>query len=111
MYYSLVHFPKIENKDFHKFRNKYDPFVELLPTHIAFIFPVPDSLRLNNRSCHRLTNCITHSFIQKQSEIQQVTAPKIQFCFEVKEFSQNFLPACHCSSKSTESSKIQNQQV
>jgi hypothetical protein len=52
MYYSLVHFPQIENEDFHQFRNKYDPFVDLLPAHIAFIFPLPDSVGLTNLKNH-----------------------------------------------------------
>lgn len=52
MYYSLVNFPKIESKKFHNFRNKYDPFVDLLPVHIVFIFPVPDSVGLKNLENH-----------------------------------------------------------
>ena len=44
MYFSLVYYPGIEQKGFHAFRNKYEPFSSLLPEHLTFVFPVPDTI-------------------------------------------------------------------
>lgn len=52
MYYALVNYPEIKNKEFHDFRNRYDPYSHLLPAHITFIFPVPDSPGLKNLENH-----------------------------------------------------------
>jgi len=41
MYFGLVHYPQIELRGFQSFRKKYDPYHNLLPEHITFIFPLP----------------------------------------------------------------------
>ena len=41
MYYGLVHYPRINHEGFHSFRKKYDPFFDLLPSHVTFMPPVP----------------------------------------------------------------------
>jgi hypothetical protein len=52
MYYSLVSYPEIENEKFHEFRNRYEPYAGLLPEHIAFIFPVPETIGLDKLKNH-----------------------------------------------------------
>lgn len=42
MYFALVYYPQIEHEGFQLFRHKYEPYSELLPEHIPFIFPVPE---------------------------------------------------------------------
>ena len=42
MYYALVYYPHIKHKGFQSFRHKYEPYSELLPEHVPFIYPVPD---------------------------------------------------------------------
>jgi len=44
MYFGLVHYPQIKHKDFQSFRHEYDPYSELLPEHITFIYPVPETV-------------------------------------------------------------------
>ncbi len=44
MYLALVHYPKIDHQGFQAFRHKYDPYAPLLPEHISFVFPVPESI-------------------------------------------------------------------
>jgi hypothetical protein len=44
MYFALVYYPRLNHPEFHSFRNKYEPYADLLPEHIPFIFPVPDSV-------------------------------------------------------------------
>lgn len=36
MYLSLAYYPGIAHRDFHVFRNKYEPFSSLLPEHLTF---------------------------------------------------------------------------
>ncbi len=42
MYFALVHYPNILHKGFQSFRQKFDPYSELLPEHVTFIHPVPE---------------------------------------------------------------------
>ncbi len=44
MYLALVYYPRIEHEGFHTFRMKYEPFAALLPEHVSFIFPIPESI-------------------------------------------------------------------
>jgi hypothetical protein len=44
MYFGLVHYPQIEHSGFHNFRHRYDPYANLLPVHVTFIHPVPESI-------------------------------------------------------------------
>jgi len=44
MYYALVHYSQIIHEDFQSFRRRYDPYAALLPEHITFIHPVPESI-------------------------------------------------------------------
>lgn len=52
MYYALINYPKIEHPGFHIFRKKYEPYSELIPTHITFIFPTPDIIGLKDLNLH-----------------------------------------------------------
>jgi len=52
MFLALVYYPRIEHGGFHAFRNKYEPFSKLLPEHIPFIFPVPESIGIGNLESH-----------------------------------------------------------
>ena len=54
MYLSLVYYPGIELKGFHAFRNKYEPFSSLLPEHLTFVFPVPESIGEEDLTYHIL---------------------------------------------------------
>jgi len=42
MYFGLVHYPQIEHKGFQSFREKYEPYSQLLPGHVPFVHPVPE---------------------------------------------------------------------
>jgi hypothetical protein len=52
MYFALVYYPKIEQKEFHLLRNKYEPYANLLPEHLAFLKPVPGSVGEENLKRH-----------------------------------------------------------
>jgi len=52
MLLALVYYPKIENEDFHRFRHRYEPYAYLLPAHLTFIFPLPDSVGRQNLEGH-----------------------------------------------------------
>jgi hypothetical protein len=52
MYFGLVHYPQIEHEGFQSFRQKYDPYHTLLPEHVTFIHPVPESLGRENVEAH-----------------------------------------------------------
>ena len=52
MYLAAVHYPKIENKGFHAFRKKYDPYFNLMPVHISLVFPLPESVGLKEMESH-----------------------------------------------------------
>ena len=41
---ALVYYPKVEHEGFQAFRNRYEPYASLLPEHLTFVFPVPDSI-------------------------------------------------------------------
>ena len=58
-YFALVHFPDIQDKRFHAFRNKYDPYASLLREHISLIFNVPESIGLEMYTEH------VHSILTK----------------------------------------------
>ena len=55
MYYALLYYPEIKNERFHLLRKKYEPYWELVPEHITFIFPVPESIGLENLESHITT--------------------------------------------------------
>jgi len=57
MYLSLLYYPGIEHRDFHAFRNKYEPFSSLLPEHLTFVFPVPEILGQEEIENHILEVC------------------------------------------------------
>ncbi len=44
MYFALVYYPHIEHRGFHSFRRQYEPYSELLPEHVPFVYPVPDTI-------------------------------------------------------------------
>lgn len=44
MSFALVHYPQINHEGFQSFRRKYDPYWELLPEHVTFIPPVPETI-------------------------------------------------------------------
>ena len=52
MYYALVNYPKIEDPEFHIFLKKYDPYSELLPPHITFIFSIPETIGFKDLKHH-----------------------------------------------------------
>jgi len=52
MYYSLNYYPKIKHIDFHRFRNKYEPFSSLIVEHVTFVFPTPSEIGLENLKKH-----------------------------------------------------------
>lgn len=41
MFYSIVHYPKIDKLKINEFRRKYDPYVNLVDAHITIVFPLP----------------------------------------------------------------------
>lgn len=52
MYYALVYYPKIESHLFHDLRQTFEPFASLMPEHVPLIFPVSESIGLNNLINH-----------------------------------------------------------
>lgn len=44
MYFALVNYPQITHEDFQSFRQRYDPYVNLIAEHLTFIFPVPEDV-------------------------------------------------------------------
>jgi 2'-5' RNA ligase len=52
MFYALVYFPEIESKEFHEFRNKYEPFAGCIPEHIPLVFPVQDTINEDQLKDH-----------------------------------------------------------
>lgn len=52
MQYALVYYPQIVEEDFYLFRNKYEPFSDLIAEHIPFIFPVPEAIGRNKLENH-----------------------------------------------------------
>lgn len=52
MFFALVYYPNIEIEEFHILRKKYEPYASLLPEHVPFIFPVPDSIGLKKLIKH-----------------------------------------------------------
>lgn len=52
MYYALVNYPQIEHPGFHSFRKKYEPYSDLLPAHITFIFPTPETIGMKDLKVH-----------------------------------------------------------
>ncbi len=52
MYFGLVHYPHISHEGFQSFRHIYDPYSELLPEHVTFIYPVPESVGRQNLEKH-----------------------------------------------------------
>lgn len=52
MYFALVYYPRVDNKEFHRLREKYEPYNELLPEHLVFVFPVPEDIGLKKLENH-----------------------------------------------------------
>jgi 2'-5' RNA ligase len=52
MYFALVYYPHIELQGFQELRHKYEPYASLLPEHLTFLFPVPESIGLENIKTH-----------------------------------------------------------
>ena len=52
MYFALVYYPKIEHEGFHSFRRRYEPYSELLPEHVPFVFPVPEVIGREKLETH-----------------------------------------------------------
>lgn len=52
MYHCLVNYPKIDSKRIIKFRNKYDPYCELVDLHITFLFPILDDIKEEDLDNH-----------------------------------------------------------
>jgi hypothetical protein len=44
MYFALVYYPRIEHEGFQAFRSEYEPYSELLPEHVTFVFPTPEDI-------------------------------------------------------------------
>ena len=64
MYLAFVYYPKIQHKKFQAFRNKYEPYANLLPEHLPLIFPVPESIGMGALENHIL------SVLENQKSIQ-----------------------------------------
>ena len=52
MYFALVYYPQIEHEGFHAFRDRYEPYSELLPEHVPFVFPVPENIGGDKLEAH-----------------------------------------------------------
>jgi len=52
MFYSLIHYPKIDKSKINEFRHKYDPYVNLVDSHITLVFPVPSEIGLGELINH-----------------------------------------------------------
>ena len=52
MSYVLVHYPEIKHEGFQSFRRTYDPYWELLPEHVTFIYPVPETIERLSLDAH-----------------------------------------------------------
>lgn len=52
MFYALVYYPQIDHQGFQAFRQKYEPYSDLLPEHLPFVFPVPESIGYENLVDH-----------------------------------------------------------
>lgn len=52
MNFALVYYPRIEHKGFHCFRYRYEPYATLLPEHMPIVFPVDESIGLENLKSH-----------------------------------------------------------
>lgn len=52
MYFALVYYPGIEQKEFHVLRQKYDHWVNLMEEHVPFVFPLPESIGFENLKSH-----------------------------------------------------------
>ena len=44
MYFGLVYYPQIEDEGVLSFRETYEPYSALLPEHMPFIYPVPETI-------------------------------------------------------------------
>ncbi len=52
MYFALVYYPHIEDQGFQSFRHKYEPYSELLPEHVPFIYPIPETIGRKKLEVH-----------------------------------------------------------
>lgn len=52
MYLALVYYPRIENQGFQAFRDKYEPYSQLLPEHVPLVHPVPEDIGRDNVERH-----------------------------------------------------------
>lgn len=69
MPFALVFYPHIEHEGFDNFRKKYDPYIELLPEHVTFVFPTPESIGRENLETH-ISNTL-----------ETWTSFKVHFCY------------------------------
>ncbi len=44
MYFAVVYYPDIKDERFRALRIRYEPFADLLPPHVTFIFPLSQSV-------------------------------------------------------------------
>ena len=52
MYYALVYYPEIEQKEFHELRHKYEPYADLMPEHLGVLMPVPATVGFDTIEIH-----------------------------------------------------------
>ena len=52
MYFALVYYPHIAHEGFQAFRHRYEPYSELLPEHVPFVFPVPEDIGREELEAH-----------------------------------------------------------
>ncbi len=52
MYYAVVYYPNIKHEGFLAFRDKYEPYANLLPPHVSLVYPVDVSIGHKNLSDH-----------------------------------------------------------
>lgn len=43
--HAVVHYPHLESEGLNRFRQKYDPFAELIQEHLTLVFPIPVELQ------------------------------------------------------------------
>ena len=52
MFYALISYTNLESEALNNFRRKYDPWVDLIKDHLTLIFPIADSIDLDNLVNH-----------------------------------------------------------
>lgn len=57
--YAVVYYPRLGSSDLDEFRQRHDPFAELISEHITLVFPIPaelETVRGHTRSVTRLSS-------------------------------------------------------